>query len=271
MADAGVSALRYQAFAPKAADAGRALVVVVHGNARGAGTQFRAFLPEALRRDLAILAPRFPSQAYAGYQTLSGAAGALSAMRAFDATVEDARAALGLDDAPVHLFGFSGGAQFAHRYALLAPHRVARLTVAAAGWYTMLDDGWPFPRGVAPSAASGAMAVQAGAFLRMPIRVFAGEGDVERDRQLRTERWLDEHQGEHRLARALRWVDHLNIEAQSRGMPGPASFELLARTGHSFSEAVREADLVSRVLDFLVPESQGPEGSAPEISAEGAS
>jgi len=53
-----------------------------------------------------------------------------------------------IDEGPFHLSGFSGGAQFAHRFWYLHPEQVASLAIAAPGACTLLDRTLPWPRGV---------------------------------------------------------------------------------------------------------------------------
>jgi pimeloyl-ACP methyl ester carboxylesterase len=246
------SHLSYQAFVPTG-PATLPPLVLVHGWGRASAAHFQAFLPQAMRVDLPLIVPRFPVDRFRRYQTLGGADGPLSALRALDATLDDASRSLGLATDVVSLFGFSGGAQFAHRYAMLAPHRVDGLVVAAAGWYTFLDPTQGFPRGSAPSRWSGGRPVDGEAFLRRRVHVLVGARDVQRDEHLRVGPRLDRQQGEHRLARAGRWVEHLNAEAGRRGIDHPASCELMPGTGHSFGTAVRSGGLVEKVLAFLTP------------------
>ena len=42
----------------------------------------------------------------------------------------------GIDTRRINLFGFSGGAQFAHRYAMAHPGSVNALVLTAPGWFT---------------------------------------------------------------------------------------------------------------------------------------
>ena len=89
------------------------------------------------------------------------------------------------------------------------------------------------------------------AFLRVPVRVLVGEGDVARDANLNTSPALDEMQGRHRLARARRWVREVQTAAEARGLPCRATLELLPGTGHSAREAIGRGGLVPRTLRFL--------------------
>ena len=244
--------LSYRAFVPSRG-LRRPPLVLVHGTGRGAARQFRAFLPRAIALGVPLIAPELPGERFAGYQSLGGADGPLAGMAAFVATLDDAASHLQLPTERIDLFGFSGGAQFVHRFAMLAPAPVRRAVVASAGWYTYLDQDRPFPRGVAPGERSGGRPVDVDAFLRIPMHVLVGERDVEQDLGLRTGKAIDRRQGPNRLARALCWMDHLEEAARARGLPPRVSFDLLTDTGHSFSEAAERGGLVDRTFDFLHP------------------
>lgn len=254
--------LDYRAFVPPG-DAHRRPLVLVHGSGRGAARQFRAFLPGAIAQGVPLIAPVFARERFPRYQSLAGVDGPLSAMDALISTLDDVATCLPVSTDRVDLFGFSGGAQFVHRFAMLCPSRVLRGVVAAAGWYTYLDSSRPFPRGVGPGPDSSGRPAAVEAFLRIPLHVLVGERDVERDAGLRTGESIDRRQGPDRLTRALRWMDHLEAAAHLYGLPPSVSFDLLADTGHSFTEAVERGGLVSRTLEFLHPAGTPPDADPP--------
>jgi pimeloyl-ACP methyl ester carboxylesterase len=234
------------------------LLCSVHGVTSDPSEQIQALVPLSAKHGIPLLAPEFPRPDYKGYQRLASIEEPLGAANAFHNAVADALRRINCGVDRVDMMGFSGGAQFIHRYAMLYPERVRRLVVAAAGWYTYLDPKLAFPIGIAPSDLSGGKAVQVENFLRLPIRVMIGERDVERDTQLRSSRRVDLHQGEHRLERAIRWVEHLRQEAKSRGIEADISLELLPRVGHSFREAMARARYGQRTFAFL--EQEGADG-----------
>lgn len=262
---AGRPPLTYWAFVPRS---GRRVspLVLIHGDARNTGRMFRAFLPRVTTLGMPLIVPTFPVRTFPGYQRLSGARGPLSALHALESTLTDASDVLGLGTDRVSLCGFSGGAQFAHRFALYSPRRVRRLVAASSGYYTYLDESRPFPYGIRPSPLSGGVRPDVDAFLRLPLHVLVGELDVERTATLATGRALDHVQGENRLTRALRWVDHLESAATGRNRPSRASFDLLPGTAHSFTSAVHRGDLVARVLDFIRPPAAPSNTSTPDTS-----
>jgi pimeloyl-ACP methyl ester carboxylesterase len=259
------SPLSYRAFVPPTGWH-RHPLVVVHGAGRGATRQFRAFLPTAIARGIPLIAPIFPPERFMGYQSLAGVDGPLSALAAIVDTLDDADWHLRMATDRVDLLGFSGGAQFVHRFAMLSPTRVRRAVVVSAGWYTYLDADRPFPRGTAPSPRSGGRSIDTDAFLQIPMHVLVGERDVERGANLRTNDKIDRRQGRDRLTRALRWLDHLEEAADTRALPPRVSFDLLPDTGHSFAEAVDRGALVARVVGFLHPANEQvvpPGGACP--------
>ena len=226
-------------------------LVVVHGLASESRAVASAFRPFAARQGRPLLVPDFQRPRFKGYQRLAGDRGPLEAAGALNAAMSRAAAESGLDFDRVDLVGFSGGAQFAHRYAMLFPHRVRRVVTAGAGWYTYLDPARPFPVGSAACDMSGGNPVEADRFLAIPLRIMVGEDDVRRDARLRTGDAIDSEQGSHRLARALRWFEHLTVQARIRDVAPRVSFELLPRTGHSFRRAMEVGGLGERTVAFL--------------------
>ncbi|HEV7956599.1 MAG: hypothetical protein JWL94_1806 [Microbacteriaceae bacterium] len=242
--------LSYWAFVPRSPEPA-ATLVLIHGSMRNTGRMFRAFLPAAASLNMPLIIPNFPTSGFPGYQRLAGARGPLAASTALDETLTDALLVFGISTAEFSICGFSGGAQFAHRYALFSPARINRLVVAAAGYYTYLDPSRPYPYGLGVGARLGDVRAEVDGFLRLPMHVLVGELDVEREAHLRVDPGLDRTQGNHRLARALRWVDHVEEVAADRGIRSQVSFDLLPGTAHSFSSAVHRGDLVTRVVSFV--------------------
>jgi len=242
--------LSYRAFVPSRCN-GHPPLVIVHGNSRRATRQFRSFLPAAIARGVALIAPTFPAGRFSGYQSLAGSDGPFAARQALLDTLEDASRHLHVPTDVVDMVGYSGGAQFAHRFAMHSPGRLGRVVLAAAGWYTYLDEGRPYPYGITPGPRSDSRPVDVDAFLRIPVHVVVGERDTERTDGLRVSPAIDRRQGPNRLIRALRWMDHVEDTAQRRNLPPQVSFDLLLDSGHSFDEAVRRGLLVERTFDFL--------------------
>ncbi len=259
---AGGPPLTYWAFVPEVPSPSAALVLV-HGSQRHSRQMFRAFLPDAMASDIPVIVPRFPASVFPGFQRLAGVAGPMAARVALNETLVDAREVLGVETERFAMCGYSGGAQFAHRFALFEPMRLARLIVVSAGYYTYLDPRLRYPYGIGSSALTGNETPDPDAFLRVPVHVLVGEQDVDGGKSLRGGSALDSTQGRNRLARARRWVDHLEEAARRRNVASRVSFDLLPATSHSFSSAVHRGGLVSRVAQLL--ESPPPQSTTDSV------
>ncbi|HEX6361804.1 MAG TPA: hypothetical protein VFZ93_02525, partial [Albitalea sp.] len=105
---------------------GAPVIVAVHGISRNAREQVRAFGSHAARQGFVTLAPRFSRTRFPGYQRLGHCRHGRGPMPelALAGMLDEVRDMTGADTSRVFLFGFSGGAQFAHRFALCTPGRV---------------------------------------------------------------------------------------------------------------------------------------------------
>ena len=252
---------------PEHADPMQTALVAVHGIGRGADQQASSFAPRAAAMGRIVVAPLFDAAAWPRYQRLAGGADA-----ALDRLLDGLSSELSVPLGRVDLFGFSGGAQFAHRYAMLQPGRIRRLSVASAGWYTCPGSA-PYPFGLGPSAhgtraRAAAMQHRLDQFLRLPIDVHVGERDTRRDGNTRRGDALDRQQGRHRRARAARWTEALAIEAAVRGIASRVRFSVLPNCGHDFRRCVQQGGLVERVLNAWPDagvDSTGSSGESPPI------
>lgn len=211
-------------------------LICIHGISRNAMEHVHAFSSLADRYGFPVVTPLFLREDYRRYQTLGGLK-KLDSLQSFLRVLDHAQGRLGGGFEKFHLFGFSGGGQFAHRFALRHPERVGSLALAAAGWYTMPSHALRFPFGLGGFAAEASL-VQ---FLAIPSVVYVGAGDTQRDPALNRKARIDRLQGRDRVSRARSWVDAINSEAKQRLMPSPAEFVLLDGVGHSFADAFKSA------------------------------
>jgi hypothetical protein len=249
-----VAALGYRVIGPSWRS-GAPPVVLVHGANRRINALSATFAPLAEWRGVPLLLPHFARPAFTGYQRLAGADGRLAAADALDVLLGQ----LGWRDQPIDLVGFSGGAQFAHRYVLVSTTPIRRVVLGAAGWYTMLEPWRAFPLGTADGPALQGRHVAVDRLLRLPLRIMVGANDVSTGGRLRTGPAVDA-QGPNRLVRAQRWYEHLQAEAAARDVACHASFETLPDTGHDLWSAVSEGGVVHRVAAFLSGEVVGELG-----------
>ena len=241
----------YLVYVPERAARDAPIMVTVHGISRNVEEHAQLFAPYADQQGVVLIAPFFTSARNAGYQWLGTRGVAGRADRVLDAIVDEVAASTGADGRKFRLFGFSGGAQFAHRYTLAHPERVISTAIGAAGWYTFPDVRVPYPYGLGRSADRSDLRLDPAQFLRVPITVFVGKRDTTGGESLRRNPQVDRQQGTTRLERARRWVAEMNRVARSHGLPPPASCQEVAGIQHSFRQFMKEGDLGERVFAAL--------------------
>ena len=224
------------------------VLVSVHGLARNP-LQNLMFLANAADKLGAILiAPYFSKERHRGFQWLETWKGGARADLMLKTAVAQIAGAYGGDPSKLVLFGFSGGGQFCHRFAMLHPTDTVAVICVAAGWYTLPTD-LPFPDGAAP-AKNGTLKPDLSGFLRVPTLVAVGSRDTDRNETLNRQADIDERQGPNRLVRAQRWVAAVNGVATSRGISAPVRFAMLKGAGHSLRECVTKCKLDEIVVEF---------------------
>lgn len=246
--------LGYHLFVPSKLKHPR-LLVLVHGRQTTPEAMIRLFAPIARTCGIALLAPDFSDFRFKGYQQLRGSSGKDAAATALDKLARLQSNYLGLEEQWFDLFGFSAGAQFAHRFALALPSRTARLIVAAAGWYTDLSCDRSFPRGL------GRYRTNLKRFLQIPMLLLVGEGDCcKTAKSLRRSRDLDARQGEDRVSRARNWLEQIEQQSATHGLPCKARLAILPNTGHSLHEAIAVGGLEIAALNHLLADSDDGAG-----------
>jgi len=243
------SAQSYYVYVPTTGGEGAPLFVVVHGISRNAEAQAHAF-PELCERFGVVMAvPVFGVDAR-DYQRLGRSGRGPRADAALDAVVEEVAMSTGCKASSFYLFGFSGGAQFAHRYTLAHPHRVVRLVVAGSGWYTFPNPRARYPYGIRRSRELPGVLFDPEEFLRVPITVMVGEKDTETTNMRNTAR-VNRQQGKTRVERAKRWVDAMREAAQIRGLEPLVTLETIPDGQHDFESLMKSGSLGERVFARL--------------------
>ncbi len=224
-------------------------LVAVHGILRGARDQAALLGRRAAAQGRVVVAPLFDETRWPGYQQVVRRGRADLALLALMTELR----LTGLWQTPdFELAGYSGGAQFAHRFAMLYPNLVARLTTVSAGWYTFPDDT-AFPYGVG-SADGGKsdwgprLAAGLDQFLELPITVAVGADDNQPDENTRRGPEIDHQQGIDRATRAQRWADALARAAAARRIAPRIDLRLLPGCDHDFRRCVELGELDRIVL-----------------------
>lgn len=234
---------------PEHIDPSASPLVAVHGIHRDARTQAMVFGLQSVELGRVVIAPVFRYRHWQGYQQVYGKRRADLGLLAL---LDQLSASLRIDVSRFDLFGYSGGAQFAHRFALAYPHRIRELHLLAAGWYSF-PDAEPYPYGLGPPVSpvpgySPLLKASLGHFLSLPIRVYVGEHDNDIDEHVRSSAALDRQQGPNRLVRGQRWVAALREVAQARGLDPDIDFHVLRDCGHDFKTCAGRGGLIKTML-----------------------
>lgn len=243
------SAQSYYVYIPSVGGAGAPLLVVVHGISRNAEVQANAFTALCERLGVVMAVPVFGVEAR-DYQRLGRSGRGPRADAALDAVVEEVAMRTGCRASSFHMFGFSGGAQFAHRYTLAHPHRINRLVAVGSGWYTFPDPRARFPYGIRRSPELPGVRFDPEEFLRVPITVMVGEKDTETS-NLRSTPRVNRQQGKTRVERAKRWVDAMREAAHKRGLEPQVTLETIPNGQHDFGNLMKSGDLGERAFARL--------------------
>jgi pimeloyl-ACP methyl ester carboxylesterase len=241
--------LTYHLLLPRERDPEGRVLVSVHGVSRNAEEHIELLRPLADRHGVPLVAPVFAADRFRDFQRLGRKGRGPRADLALIRVLNELNLATGWDTSIIDMFGFSGGAQFAHRFALAHPQRVRRLVLGAAGWYTMPDDTLPYPYGTADASGLDAVRLNTVAMARLPTLVLVGERDDRADdEELNRSQVVCGSQGGTRLERAQNWTHAMNTFAADRGEPEQVSLVTLPGVDHSFRNAVIEGGLAAQIF-----------------------
>lgn len=257
---AGADPLRHYVYVPEGFRRGGRVVAVVHGISRNAREHIVAFAPWARRSGVALVAPLFDREHARDFQQLGWSGAGWRADRLLRKAVDAFAAETGADGSRFSLFGYSGGAQFAHRYAMAYPGEIRSLATCAAGYYTWPTGQLEFPYGLDCRRLAPDAAFRLDEFLSLPTLTTVGLKDTARDHNLRTSPELDALQGRDRLERARRWTEALVAASRARQLEPRHTFAGIPGVGHDFRKAIARG-LADLVWPFLAGE---PAGNPPQ-------
>lgn len=243
------SAQSYFLYVPGSGAVQAPLFVVVHGISRNAQAQALAFPQLCERFGAVMVVPVFGVESR-DYQRLGRSGRGPRADAALDAVVDEVALRTGCKASSFRLFGFSGGAQFAHRYAMAHPHRVGRVVVVGAGWYTFPNPRARYPYGIRRSPELPGVRFDPEEFLRVPITVMIGERDTETSGLRNTPR-VNRQQGKTRVERARRWVEAMRDAATARGLEPLVTLETIPNGQHDFTSLMQSGKLGERCFARL--------------------
>lgn len=243
----GLQGPSFFTYRPPSCDAEAAPLVFVHGYNRNVREQLKLLRPLADRLGRALIAPYFSRALQPRYQRLGRGSDGRRADGFFEDCIAAAARALALAPQPILLLGYSGGAQFAHRYAMLHPQRVAQLIAVAAGWYTFPDPDVAYPRGLDVRRRLRRADLNPEAFLAVPTTIIVGEDDCD-DVNLRRNDALDRQQGRTRVERARRWILAMRMAARRYRVATDMVYLEVPGMDHDFARFVVRGRLRELIL-----------------------
>lgn len=159
------------------------LLVAVHGTQRDNTGCRDAFIDLAERHQLIVLAPLFPGgmtapRELSSYKRLRGPDGTGPAYdQVLLAMIDEISAIYRIDARRFSLYGFSGGAHFAHRFLYVHPERLEAVSIAAPGIVTVLDDEADWLAGVRNFEAVFGKPMDLEAMRRVAVHMVVGGDD----------------------------------------------------------------------------------------------
>ena len=241
----------YLVYVPSTVADNAPLVVSVHGISRNAEQHARLLSTYSEMYGAVLVAPIFSAEQHPDYQRLGRVGRGKRADLALNMIVAEVANMTGATAEQFYLFGFSGGAQFVHRYAMANPHRVAGAVIAAAGWYTFPDATRRFPYGTRMTKKLPTVRFDAEEFLSVPMTVMIGANDDTQSGLRRSAR-LDREQGVTRIERARRWFDAMKKSAAAHHLESRVAYEEIENCNHSFRKSILRGELGDRVFKALL-------------------
>ena len=247
----GMQQLDYFAYVPTEGQRNNRVFVAVHGISRNAEQHLEGFAAQAELYGAVMLAPLFPKVSFPAYQRLGTSVHQERADMAFDQMLQDASGWLGINATPLHIFGFSGGGQFTHRYAMFYPKRVARMVLGAPGWYTFPDPDRRYPLGLRSADDWPRLKFSPARFLKIPSLILVGDEDDIRDDDLNKSRHIDAFQGLNRVERGERWINAMRALARAYNVPADFRFETVPNANHAYESYLAHPPFAEQVYRFL--------------------
>ena len=242
---------QYFLYVPQHGGVNAPIFVTVHGISRNAREHAESFASFAERHGVVLIAPYFSLERFPDYQRLGRKGKGERADLALDSIVGEVGRLTGAKTDKLFLFGYSGGAQFVHRYALAHPEHVAKIVLGASGWYTFPDPRVKYPKGIAQTKRLPGVTFNPARFLTIPTCVLVGKRDVRQDVALNKSPKIVQQQGATRLERGEQWIAAMAYAARAQGLNTSYTFQTLRRSRHSFTQSMMRGRMGEMVFDCL--------------------
>lgn len=255
--------LRVWTYVPNSIGADAPILFVMHGVERDAKRYLEDWARTAERYGVILVAPEFDERRFPGPElynqggVIDPESGQTRPREAWTFSVieplfEDVRRRSGSQVATYSIYGHSAGAQFVHRYVMMAqPAHMGEAVAANAGWYTGFDSERAYPQGLGLGRRDAAP--DASVFAQR-LTVLLGTDDIETDDpNLRTDAWA-RGQGKNRFERGRAFFAQANAAASQEQSAFAWSLRYAPGIGHENRKmAVYAADILFRRRDTRRP------------------
>ena len=217
--------LRVWTYVPSSVSADAPILFVMHGVERDAKRYIEDWARTAERYGVILIAPEFDERRFPGPEAynqggvIDPSTGRKRKRETWTFSVieplfDDVKRRTGSRAPTYSLYGHSAGAQFVHRFVMLAhPVRLDHAVAANAGWYTLFDLDRGFPQGMRLNKQDSVLD-KSGFAERLTILL--GTEDIESDdRNLRDDAWARK-QGQNRFERGQAFFSHAKQVAGSK-------------------------------------------------------
>lgn len=158
------------------------LIVAVHGTERWATKYRDGFAEFAENHQAIVLAPLFPANLFfvgdlENYKLLR--AGDIRFDLALLDMVDEISMRYRIEAEKFLMFGFSGGAHFAHRFLYTHPDRLLGVSIGAPGVVTLCDQDLKFPLGLKGMAEFLGGAIKIDQITNVPVHCVIGSEDTQ--------------------------------------------------------------------------------------------
>lgn len=216
--------LRVWTYVPSSVSVDAPILFVMHGVERDAKRYIEDWARTAERFGVILIAPEFDERRFPGPESYNQG-GVIDprtgtkrdpeswTFSVIEPLFDEVRRMAGSRVGTYSMYGHSAGAQFVHRFVMLAhPAHLDHAVAANAGWYTWFDPDRAFPQGMKLHKRDLALDRSG---LGERLTVLLGTEDTESDdRNLRDDAWTRE-QGQNRLERGRAFFAHAQDTAAS--------------------------------------------------------
>lgn len=226
----------------------------LHGNGRNATGVRNAWVKEANAKNFILVAPEFSDADFPGgdgyilgnvFEDGDNPSSATLnpeedwAFSVIEPLFDEIKALTGNTSSQYNVFGFSAGAQFAHRFMMFKPDaRFDKILASAAGWYTVPDVSISFPYGIDQSPIED---VSASSYFSTDFTLQIGTLDNDPNASSLRRNSVVDQQGNNRYDRAFHMFNRSKAITEELSVNFNWSIVETQNNGHDLEGSIQQA------------------------------